>query len=169
MNVIVHPSPVGRLHLVSDGAFLVACAFDPHDGNDEGLAHRLLREGAADLRTDAVLDLARAELDAFFARRARGFTVPVALRGTEFQRRVWCALRAIPYGVTWSYGRLAEHLGDPKAVRAVGQANARNPVSIIVPCHRVIGADGSLTGFGGGLSRKRYLLALERGERTVPE
>ncbi len=163
MNVVVHPTPVGPLHLASDGSALVACEFD---GYERGLAHRLSREGTHG-HADTVLDLARAELDAFFAGKLRAFTVPVALRGTDFQREVWAALRDIPYGETTSYGALAARIGKPAAMRAVGAANGQNPVCIIVPCHRVIGADGSLTGFGGGLPRKRYLLALERGERPL--
>ena len=89
-------------------------------------------------------------------------TLPVASAGTEFQKKVWKALRRIPAGETWSYGQLAKHLGDPNATRAVGLANGSNPIGIVVPCHRVIGADGSLTGYGGGLPIKRYLLDLEQ-------
>ena len=88
--------------------------------------------------------------------------LPVVLEGTEFQRRVWRALRQIPCGQTWSYGKLARRVGNPGAARAVGLANNRNPVGIVVPCHRVIGADGSLTGYGGGIERKRWLLSHER-------
>lgn len=95
------------------------------------------------------------------------FDLPLALRGTPFQRRVWAALRTIPYGETVSYGQLAERLGAPSASRAVGLANGRNPVGIIVPCHRVVGANGSLTGYGGGLDRKRRLLAFERTADTL--
>jgi methylated-DNA-[protein]-cysteine S-methyltransferase len=92
--------------------------------------------------------------------------IPVRAEGTEFQRRVWAALRAIPCGVTWSYRDLAVKIGNPAAVRAVGLANGRNPICIVVPCHRVIGADGSLTGYGGGLERKRWLLAHEQPKRA---
>jgi methylated-DNA-[protein]-cysteine S-methyltransferase len=88
--------------------------------------------------------------------------LPIVLRGTDFQRRVWSALRQIPCGETWSYGQLARYIGNPAAVRAVGLANGANPIGIVVPCHRVIGADGSLTGYGGGIERKRWLLAHER-------
>jgi len=93
--------------------------------------------------------------------------VPVRLHGTDFQRRAWEALRRIPAGKTWSYRRLAEELGDPKATRAVGAANGQNPVPVVVPCHRVIGSDGSLTGFGGGLPRKRWLLQHEGALQPV--
>ncbi|TJZ54481.1 methylated-DNA--[protein]-cysteine S-methyltransferase [Streptomyces piniterrae] len=107
------------------------------------------------------------QLRAYFRGELTTFDVPLALRGTPFQRRVWAALRTIPYGETTSYGQLAERLGAPSAARAVGLANGRNPVGIIVPCHRVVGADGSLTGYGGGLDRKRRLLAFERTDSAL--
>ncbi len=107
------------------------------------------------------------QLAAYFAGELVDFDVDLELEGTEFQRAVWAGLSEIPYGETWTYGQLAAHIGRPAAVRAVGLANGRNPVSIIVPCHRVIGADGSLTGYGGGIERKRALLALER-DRVTP-
>jgi len=97
----------------------------------------------------------------------REFEIPLLMEGTEFQKRVWNRLRMIPYGQTTSYGELAKQIGDPKAVRAVGAANGQNPIPIIVPCHRVIGSNGSLTGFGGGLENKRKLLELERGQRAL--
>ncbi|MER6102807.1 methylated-DNA--[protein]-cysteine S-methyltransferase [Streptomyces sp. NPDC001832] len=103
------------------------------------------------------------QLDAYFAGELREFDLPLHLEGTPFQRSVWAQLLLIPYGETRSYGELAESLGKPGASRAVGLANGRNPVSIIVPCHRVIGASGSLTGYGGGLDRKQRLLAFENG------
>ncbi|WP_143831821.1 methylated-DNA--[protein]-cysteine S-methyltransferase [Nocardiopsis sp. CNR-923] len=102
-----------------------------------------------------------AQLRAYFAGELREFDLPLAPAGTDWQLRVWAALTTIPYGETASYGQLARELGRPTASRAVGMANGRNPISIIVPCHRVIGADGSLTGYAGGLERKRFLLALE--------
>jgi len=100
-------------------------------------------------------------LDAYFSGRDVPFVVPLAPVGTPFQREVWTALRDIPFGATASYAEIARRIGRPRAVRAVGAANARNPIAIFVPCHRVIGADGSLTGYAGGLERKRALLALE--------
>jgi methylated-DNA-[protein]-cysteine S-methyltransferase len=103
----------------------------------------------------------RAQLDAYFAGELVAFDVPLAVHGTEFQKRVWDQLVQIPYGETISYSELARRLGDLKLVRAVGLANGRNPISIIVPCHRVIGADGSLVGYGGGLERKQWLLEHE--------
>ncbi|RMF65534.1 MAG: methylated-DNA--[protein]-cysteine S-methyltransferase [Bacteroidetes bacterium] len=102
-----------------------------------------------------------AELNAYFAGRLRAFTVPVTTRGTPFQQAVWAALRSVPYGQTCSYGALARQLGRPAAVRAVARANGANPVALLIPCHRIIGSDGSLTGYGGGLWRKRWLLRHE--------
>jgi methylated-DNA-[protein]-cysteine S-methyltransferase len=108
-----------------------------------------------------VLSEARAQLAAYFAGRLREFDLPLAPRGGPFELRVWQALLEIPYGTTCSYSDIARRLGNPGASRAVGAANGRNPLPIVVPCHRVIGADGSLTGYGGGLETKRYLLRLE--------
>lgn len=116
-------------------------------------------------RNDALFANARAQLIEYFAGKRQEFSLPIdrdALAGTTFQRRVWLALEEIPYGVTISYGELARRIEQPAAVRAVGLANGRNPLSIIVPCHRVIGANGTLTGYGGGLERKRWLLKLEQ-------
>jgi methylated-DNA-[protein]-cysteine S-methyltransferase len=118
-------------------------------------------------RDDAAFADAAQQLRAYFAGDLKQFELRLDTGGTPFQRRVWTALLSIPYGATTTYGRLAQQLGDPRAVRAVGLANGRNPISIIIPCHRVIGADGSLTGYGGGLPRKRWLLAHERGEKTL--
>ena len=119
------------------------------------------QEGWA-LDVDGELDHVAAQLGEYFAGDRTEFDVALDLSaGTEFQQRVWQALREIPYGETWSYGELARHIGSPQASRAVGLANGRNPISIIVPCHRVIGADGSLIGYGGGLDRKQTLLSLE--------
>ena len=125
--------------------------------------------------TDAIVDDAwfkdvAAQLDAYFAGELTIFDVEMDLRGTEFQQRVWAELCEIPYGETISYGELAARIGNANASRAVGLANGRNPISIIVPCHRVIGADGSLTGYGGGLERKTWLLSTNRDcspERTI--
>jgi methylated-DNA-[protein]-cysteine S-methyltransferase len=108
-------------------------------------------------------ELAVAELSEYFAGKRSSFTVPVRPRGNSFELRVWELLLEIPYGETRSYGDIATELGDPTLAREVGAANARNPIAVIVPCHRVVGADGSLTGYAGGLERKRYLLDLEAG------
>jgi methylated-DNA-[protein]-cysteine S-methyltransferase len=114
-------------------------------------------------REDELLADVVAQLGEYFAGDRRRFDLPLQLRGTPFQQRVWAALREIPYGETVSYGELARLIDNPAAVRAVGLANGRNPVSIIVPCHRVVGANGDLTGYGGGTARKRHLLDFERG------
>jgi O-6-methylguanine DNA methyltransferase len=109
----------------------------------------------------------RRELDAYFRGRLRRFGVPLDLRGTPFQRAVWKRLARVPYGTTMTYAELAARIGRPSAVRAVGHANGRNPVSIVIPCHRVVGTDGALHGYGGGLWRKRWLLEHERGEKRA--
>lgn len=114
----------------------------------------------------AFADVGR-QLTEYFAGRRTAFDVAVEPQGTEFQRRVWGALQTIPYGETLSYGELARRLGDVKAVRAVGLANGANPIAIVIPCHRVIGANGSLVGFGGGLPTKRALLDLEQGRQRL--
>ncbi|MET9508153.1 methylated-DNA--[protein]-cysteine S-methyltransferase [Streptomyces flavidovirens] len=114
-------------------------------------------------RATGILGEAVRQLDAYFAGELKEFDLELSLDGTPFQRGVWAQLQQIPYGETWTYGQLAERLGNPAASRAVGLANGKNPVGIIVPCHRVVGAAGSLTGYGGGLERKRRLLAFEAG------
>ncbi|KAA2254505.1 methylated-DNA--[protein]-cysteine S-methyltransferase [Solihabitans fulvus] len=108
------------------------------------------------------------QLADYFAGRRTEFDLPMTFLGTPFQRRVWTALLDIPYGETVSYGELAERIGSPTAARAVGLANGKNPISLIVPCHRVVGANGDLTGYGGGIDRKRQLLAFERGAEDAP-
>jgi methylated-DNA-[protein]-cysteine S-methyltransferase len=149
----IYEGPIGKFTLVSDGKALVHLDFE----KQKTPAPKHPRGG------DKVLDLARKELDAYFAGKLKRFTVPVDPQGTEFQRACWKALQKIPYGETRTYGDQAKVIGNPKAMRAVGLANGRNPIAVIIPCHRVIGADGSLTGFGGGLPRKKFLLDLESG------
>ena len=112
-----------------------------------------------------LLGQAKQQLAEYFAGQRQAFDLPLRMQGTPFQQKVWAALREIPYGETRSYGQIAAQVGNPKASRAVGMANNRNPIAIIVPCHRVIGANGSLTGYAGGLSVKEELLALERRTR----
>ena len=114
-----------------------------------------------------VLDAAVDQMEAYFAGDLKEFDLPLAASGTDFQQRVWAELCRIPYGETVSYMHVAEAIGDRKAVRAVGLANGRNPIAIVVPCHRVIGANGKLTGYAGGLWRKERLLSLERGEPSL--
>jgi methylated-DNA-[protein]-cysteine S-methyltransferase len=155
MNRIDHPSPVGVLALVSDGHALTGVYFQNHAPGGP--------PARVDGKCDAVLDAARKQLDQYFAGRRKAFDVAVAPRGTPFQTRVWAALQKIGYGETSTYGAIALDVGAPAAVRAAGGAIGRNPVSIIIPCHRVIGANGKLTGFGGGLARKQHLLAIENG------
>ncbi|MCD2185658.1 methylated-DNA--[protein]-cysteine S-methyltransferase [Actinomycetospora sp. SF1] len=146
-------SPLGPLTLRADDGVLSGLYMTDHR---HGPSVSALGE-----RVDDAVPAAREELGAYFDGQLREFTVDVVLRGTEFQSRVWSALRTIPFGETRTYGELAEAIGAPTAVRAVGLANGKNPVSIVVPCHRVIGANGSLTGYGGGMERKRALLDLE--------
>ena len=152
-------SPIGPLTLVAHGGALVGLHM-----HDQRHLPDPATFGAPD---DAGFGDVADQLDAYFAGTLTDFDVPVRLEGTEFQRRVWQELREIPYGATWSYGQLAARIGRPGASRAVGLANGRNPVAIIVPCHRVIGADGGLTGYGGGVERKRWLLAHET-DRSRP-
>jgi methylated-DNA-[protein]-cysteine S-methyltransferase len=143
--------------------------------DDAGLRHVLFPDnryppaGREAWRRDAdALRLPRDQLLAYFAGELSGFDLVLAPAGTPFQVKVWTMLAAIPFGQTWSYGELAQRIGEPKAVRAVGAANGRNPLPVILPCHRVIGADGSLTGFGGGLPLKKFLLEHEgAGQRAL--
>ena len=114
-------------------------------------------------RDDAVLPALREQLDAYWRHELTAFDVPLRAAGTPFQQEVWAALRTIPYGTTWSYRELAEAIGRPAAVRAVGAANGRNPLWLVVPCHRVVGSDGTLVGYAGGVDVKRWLLDHERG------
>jgi methylated-DNA-[protein]-cysteine S-methyltransferase len=152
-------SPVGPLMLVGDQASLQRLAF-VRDGEPEP-------EDGWQRDTRGALDGVCRELEAYFAGRLTRFETPVVPEGTAFQRRVWQALCGIPYGRTVSYGELARQIGAERAVRAVGAANGANPIAIVIPCHRVIGANGSLTGFGGGLPVKRALLDLEQGKRRL--
>lgn len=146
-------SPVGMLVLTHDGARLNGVHMEQHKGGGAVQAHWR--------RDDARLGEARAQLEAYFAGRLHEFSLDFAGAGTPFQQQVWRALCDIPYGATISYGELARRIGKPSASRAVGAANGMNPVSIIVPCHRVVGAGGQLTGYAGGVPRKQWLLAHE--------
>ncbi|MCP5181919.1 MAG: methylated-DNA--[protein]-cysteine S-methyltransferase [Pseudomonadales bacterium] len=119
-------------------------------------------------RDDEAFREARTQLTEYFAGKRRQFALDLDIRGTPFQRRVWEALRGIPYGQTCSYGTIAATIGAPNAMRAVGAANGSNPLPVVVPCHRVIGSNGKLTGFGGGLPTKQYLLDLEQGRVPLP-
>lgn len=152
-------SPIGVLALVCDDGALRGLYFENGQHGGPPLDART--------GTNAIVDAARKQLDAYFAGRGATFDLPLAPEGTDFQKRVWRALATIPFGETRSYGEVAALIGAPRASRAVGAANGRNPIPVIVPCHRVIGADGSLTGFGGGMERKRFLLAHEGGEPAL--
>ncbi|MET9883063.1 methylated-DNA--[protein]-cysteine S-methyltransferase [Streptomyces sp. NPDC006430] len=156
-------SPCGPLTLVADNGVLCGLYMtgQRHRPAEEAFGERV---GAAE---EPFAEVAR-QLTAYFAGRLTAFDVPVRLEGTDFQRSVWEQLVRIPYGETWSYGQLAAELGKPNASRAVGLANGKNPVGIIVPCHRVIGASGSMTGYGGGIERKVQLLTFEAGARQLP-
>jgi methylated-DNA-[protein]-cysteine S-methyltransferase len=146
-------TPVGPLTLVSDGARLTTIMLLP--------AAEVVPSGAAWHESDARLASAREQLTAYFAGELQDFSLPLAPEGTPFQRAVWCALQQIPFGATTTYGAVAASLGHPGAARAVGTANRLNPIAIVVPCHRVIGSSGKLTGYAGGLERKSFLLAHE--------
>lgn len=163
MRHVTIDSPLGPLTLVAEGDALVGVymAGQAHRPPDERLG-----EPAAD--DDAALAAAAAELREYFAGERTAFTVPLRPVGTAFQHAVWDAIATIPYGETASYTELAQQIGRPLAVRAVGAAVGRNPVTVVVPCHRVIGSAGALTGYAGGLDRKRTLLTLERAELATP-
>lgn len=148
------PSPVGPLLIAASDAGLHALEFPQN-------RHPARRWSPWESGDHAVLRETQAQLNAYFAGTLKAFDLPLAPRGTTFQEQVWTTLASIPYGSTWRYADLANALGKPTATRAVGAANGRNPLPIVLPCHRVIGANGALTGFGGGLPTKEFLLRLE--------
>lgn len=145
--VLYHRTPAGILRLCADEQGICGVSFVQRE-EPGGTGSELLQRAAR-------------ELDEYFAGQRRDFELPLSLHGTSFQMQVWAALRRIPYGETRSYAEVAAMVGNPHACRAVGMANHRNPVSILVPCHRVINANGSLGGYGGGTNKKRFLLRLE--------
>ena len=151
----VMDSPVGKLTLVATDEGLAGILWEKEWPNRVQLSIGALND------SHPVLVDAERQLEEYFAGQRKEFALPLDVAGTSFQRKVWNALRTIPFGETRSYGEIAKQVGSPGAMRAVGAANGRNPVSIVVPCHRVIGSTGKLTGFGGGLEAKAYLLALE--------
>ena len=151
----LYDTPVGELLLLSNGDALTATHMT---------AGKYVPAMSVDWVCDErlpILTQTKRELDAYFRGTLRAFTVPLAPHGTDFQQRAWMALTQIPYGETRTYGQQAHSIGSPKAVRAIGAANGKNPIGIIVPCHRVIGANGTLTGYAGGLRNKEFLLKLE--------
>ncbi len=151
------PSPLGRLLLTADDGALTGVHFPGGQKHDRPRQPDWLRADDA-----PVLASARSQLAEYFDARRSGFDLPLAPRGTPFQQAVWKALLAVPFGATSTYGAIAAAIRRPTAVRAVGAAIGANPIGIVIPCHRIIGADGSLTGYAGGLDRKAKLLALER-------
>ncbi|MEL0607440.1 methylated-DNA--[protein]-cysteine S-methyltransferase [Vibrio echinoideorum] len=152
-----YESPLGVVTLQANDEGLLGLWFETHTTKPEQL-------GVQD-DSFPIFGLAIDQLSRYFAGEAIQFTVPIAVKGTPFQQSVWQALTTIPYGETWSYAQLADAIGNPKAVRAVGLANGKNPVSVIVPCHRVIGKNGKLTGYAGGVERKQRLLVIEGREQ----
>ncbi len=141
-------SPIGALGLCARDGYLVRIVFGGTEATDY---------------VDEVLLIAKKQLEEYFAGTRREFSVPLDMEGTQFQKKVWRALSEIPYGETRSYSEIAEYIGSPKAARAVGMANHVNPLPVIVPCHRVVGKNGSLTGYAGGLDAKLWLLDMEKG------
>lgn len=156
-HLIVDPTPIGPITLLADGDEIVGLYMEvyKHGADPSEYGERV--------ENDPLLDDAARQLTEYFAGDRTEFDLPLRPAGTDFQQRVWRALCDIPFGQTWSYRELAEHIGSPTASRAVGLANGRNPISIVIPCHRVIGANGSMTGYGGGIERKRWLLSHESG------
>lgn len=156
----VFHTPVGPLYVRADAGALTELSFIDR-------AKQISSAGAEHEISRVVVDAVERQINEYFAGRRTTFDIPIKLIGSPFYIRVWEALRAIPCGATMSYGQLAAQVGDPDGARAVGSANGANPIVIIVPCHRVIGANGSLVGYGGGLLRKRILLDLECGRTTL--
>lgn len=150
-NVFFYNTPLGRIGIAESGNVITHVYFDEEiSGKD------------IEIKETPVLKEAGKQLTEYFEGKRKDFDLPLAPQGTEFQQKAWKALQEIPYGETRSYGDMAKRIGNPKACRAIGMANNRNPISIIIPCHRVIGANGKLVGYGGGLHIKEYLLKLEK-------
>ena len=149
-----YDSPIGKLFIGEEDGAVVRLDFE---GGNKAEAMQEF-----ELRETALIRRAGKQLKEYFAEKRQEFDLPLVFEGTDFQRKVWGALLTIQYGETRSYGEIAAQVGNPKGARAVGMANNRNPIAIICPCHRVIGADGSLVGFGGGLAMKEYLLGIEK-------
>lgn len=162
ISVVGYTSPVGRLLLGAFGDEICLCDWMT-ENRCERVGNRVCQALNADFeeRLTPSLQTCMTELDEYFSKKRTAFDIPVILTGTEFQRMVWSALLTIPFGTTISYGVLASRIGSPASVRAVANAVGANPISILVPCHRVLGSDGSLTGYAGGLDAKRRLLQLE--------
>ena len=155
--VFFYDSPLGRILIWEEDSSITQLYFAGETDHDADY----------DFRDTALLNKAVIQLKEYFCRRRKTFDLPLAPKGTAFQQRVWKALLGIPYGQTCSYGQVAQAVGNEKAARAVGMANNKNPIAIVIPCHRVIGAYGKLVGYGGGLDKKAYLLNLEKGRLQV--
>ena len=149
LHYVYMNTPVGVLTIAEEGGFITNIAFG--ERNFDGI-----------MGENAVISQAKAQLEEYFAGARREFDLPLDMRGTDFQKRVWSALLTVPYGRTATYKDVAIKAGSPKGARAVGMANNKNPIVIVVPCHRIVGADGSLVGFAGGIDTKRFLLELEK-------
>ena len=172
MNLYKHniDSPLGNMVICGTNEKLLLLEFADRSDLDRQLSSlRQLLDYTTGEGRSPIIDQTEEELSLYFRGELSTFSVPLAMPGTPFQQSVWSALQQIPYGETRSYGGLARRLGDPKSVRAVARANGENRIAIIIPCHRVIGADGSLTGYAGGLERKKKLLQLEEATSPVPE
>lgn len=167
-------SPIGEITVLANDEAIVAILWDTEAELAKGTAHnpvdrRLAARSIDDVDpgASAALDAAVEQLDEYFAGSRQHFDLPLAPIGTEFQRAAWASLQRIPFGATRSYGEQAEDLGDRNLARAVGAANGQNPIPIVIPCHRVVGSNGSLTGFAGGVGVKRWLLDHEQGQATL--
>jgi methylated-DNA-[protein]-cysteine S-methyltransferase len=156
MTRVVHDSPLGELTIVGDGDVLTGLYFRHHWYRPDPATFGPFVESG--------FEQVRRQLDEYFGGRREEFDLAVRAAGDEFQHRVWAFIKRIPYGATTTYGEIARELGDPALARDVGAAIGRNPLCIVVPCHRVVGKDGNLTGYAGGLQRKRFLLELEKGD-----
>lgn len=165
INIQRHQTQIGELLLGSFGDRLCLLGFGDKETRravDDRIRKKL--DARFVEQNDEVLEKTRKQVDEYLNGNRKEFDIPLLMVGTDFQKRVWKALLRLPYGATSTYGQIAEEIGSPRAVRAVGNANRANPISIIVPCHRVIGSDGGLVGYGGGLSLKKWLLRLEQGD-----
>ena len=165
INIQRHQTGIGELLLGSFGGRLCLLGFGDKETRrtvDDWIRKKL--DARFVEKNDEILEKTRKQLDEYLNGNRKEFDIPLLMVGTDFQRRVWKALMRVPYGATSTYGQIAEDIASPRAVRAVGNANKTNPISIIVPCHRVIGSNGELIGYGGGLSLKKWLLRLEQGD-----
>ncbi|WP_285834459.1 methylated-DNA--[protein]-cysteine S-methyltransferase [Kangiella sp. TOML190] len=152
INYQQYPTPFGKVYIYADKSHIKALLFKPWQSSHAARAAQ---------KETALIRLCQQQLQEYFNQQRQTFDLPIKAGGTEFQQQVWKKLTEIPYGKTWNYGQLASAIGNKNASRAVGAANGKNPISIIVPCHRVIGANGSLTGYAGGLKAKEWLLKHE--------